>query len=102
MEIMIHAPHLEAHDERIRKEVDHSLHRFADRLTRVEVFLKDLNAAKGGDDLRCVIEARPRGLDPVAAEHHAANAVDAATGAARKLQRLLDHRLGKLGDRHPN
>ena len=41
---------------------------FAERLTRVEVHLRDENAQKGGRDTRCTMEARPRGLDPLAVE----------------------------------
>lgn len=98
MEIFVHAPHLDVQEDSLREQVTHALERFGDRLTRVEVFLKDLNADKGGVDKHCVIEARPAGQDPVAVEHDAANYPEAVGGAAKKLQRLLDHKFGKQGD----
>lgn len=102
MELLINSPNLADHEDLIREEVTRSLQRFADRLTRVEIFVKDLNGARGGNDQRCVIEARPRGLDPVAVEHDAATPKEAAAGAAKKLHRHLDHKLGKLDGRHPH
>ena len=99
MEIHVHNRDVSFDEGRVEAEVEHAVGRFADRLTRVDVFLRDLNADKGGIDKRCVLEARPRGLDPVAAEFEAAGAVDALVGAAGKLERLLAHRFGKLEDR---
>ncbi|MFV1957814.1 MAG: HPF/RaiA family ribosome-associated protein [Planctomycetota bacterium] len=71
-----------------------------ERLTQVEVHMKDTNAHKQGIDKRCVIEARPRGMDPVAAEHEAAEARDALVGAGKKLENLLTSRFGRR-DAHP-
>ncbi len=96
MEIAIHAPNMHAQVDALEEDVRHALAHSADRLTRVEVFLKDVNADKGGVDKNCVVEARPRGLDPVAAEHTAATLHEAVQGAARKVQRQLEHRFGKL------
>jgi predicted transcriptional regulator of viral defense system len=75
------------------------LDRFADRITRVEVHLSDVNAQKGGQDIRCVVEARAAGLDPVAVDDTAEDVERAVRGAAGKLQRALDSRLGKRGRR---
>lgn len=72
------------------------LEHFTERLTRVEVHLKDQNSRKkNGVDKHCLIEARPRGLDPVAAEHDAAEWKDAVHEAVQKLERLLHHRIDK-------
>lgn len=71
-----------------------------DRLTRVEVHLADVNAAKGGDDdIRCTIEARPEGMLPQAVTHADANVEAALRGAAKKIRNLLDSEFGKLGRR---
>lgn len=102
MELNLHAPHIDLPHGPLEEQVQHALERFADRLTRVEVFIKDLNADKGGVDKRCVIEARPSGQDPVAVEHDAEGIGEAVGGAAKKLQRLLDHKFGKQGDHHPH
>jgi len=91
---------MHAQEDALAKDVEHALAHYAERLTRVEVFLKDENADKGGDDKHCVVEARPSGLDPVAGEHTAATLHEAVQGAARKVQRQLETRLGKLGDKH--
>jgi hypothetical protein len=66
-----------------------------DRLTRVEVHLSDVNAAKHGvDDKRCLLEARLAGLQPLAVSHEAESLRSAITGATRKLVRSLDSRSG--------
>lgn len=84
-------------------EVDDSLARFRDRLTRVEVHLGDENAGKGGaDDKRCMLEARPAGLQPVTVTHHAATVEEACKGALKKMQTLLGRQFGRLDDRKGN
>jgi len=70
------------------------------RLSRVEVHLNDVNAQKGGaDDIRCVVEARPEGMKPLAVTHHDATVEAALKGGARKLRALLDSEFGKLDRR---
>ncbi len=76
--------------EHVHTQVGSALDRFENRLTRVEVHLGDTNAKKGGpDDKRCMIEARPRGAQPIAIEHHADDLYDAISEAASKIQRAL-------------
>jgi hypothetical protein len=70
------------------------------RLSRIEVHLADVNAAKGGaDDIRCTIEARPEGMQPQTVTHTDANVEAALRGGAKKLRALLDSEFGKLGRR---
>ncbi len=86
--------------ERVETIVQASLDRFRDRITRVEVHLNDENKGKGGvDDKRCLMEARLRGLEPVAVSHYAGTLLEAIGGAVEKLERALDHKLGRLADR---
>jgi hypothetical protein len=99
MEIHVHTPHVKTDADGVHALVARALERFAERLTRVEVFLRDVNGGKGGIDKHCLLEARPRGLDPVAAGHQAASSLEAVAGAADKLERVLEHRLGRLGER---
>lgn len=99
MEIHVHTPHVSVDEAGVHDAVARALERYAERLTRVEVFLRDVNAAKGGIDKHCVLEARPRGLDPVAAGHRAQSSLEAVTGAAGRLERVLEHRFGRLGER---
>lgn len=70
---------------------------FAERLTRIEVHLKDQNADKHGPDhIRCTIEARPRGLGPIAAHADAANIEAALRAAAKKLRGRLGSEFEKI------
>jgi hypothetical protein len=67
------------------------------RLSRIEVHLADVNAAKGGaDDIRCTIEARPDGMRPHTVTHRDATVEAALRGGAKKLRSLLDSEFGKL------
>jgi hypothetical protein len=77
-----------------------ALGHLTDRLSRIEVHLADVNAAKGGtDDIRCTIEARPEGMQPQTVTHNDATVEAALRGGARKIRSLLDSEFGKLGRR---
>lgn len=99
MQVNVNLRHVKTNEDRVQQEVEHALERFAERMTRVEVFLSDVNGHKGGPDKQCKLEARPRGLDPVAVEALAEQPMEAVTGALGKLERMLDSRFGRL-DRH--
>ncbi|MEM9167740.1 MAG: HPF/RaiA family ribosome-associated protein [Planctomycetota bacterium] len=87
----------EALDGRIRETLASTLEHLADRITRVEVHLGDENAHKPGPaDKRCLVEARPKGLDPIAIEVHGEDYYDALSEAAGKLKRALTTRFDKL------
>ena len=81
--------------------VEAALERFADRLTGVEVYLSDENsrAKDGGNDKRCVIEARVRNLEPVVTRADADTLDAAIDDCAEKLARALDARIGRLADK---
>jgi len=86
--------------DRAEQIVTDAVGRFADQITRVEIYMSDGNADKGGaNDKRCAMEARIAGHQPVTVTHHAATVREALGGAAAKLERSLDHTLGKLNDR---
>ena len=75
------------------------LGRFADKVTRVEIHLSDVNSQKGGEnDKRCLMEARVTNRQPVAVTEQAATRDQAVDGAAQKLKRSLDSTLGKLSE----
>jgi ribosome-associated translation inhibitor RaiA len=87
----------EAISSRVTTQVESALGHRAARLTRVEVHLGDHNGAKhGGADKRCMLEARPEGLDPVAVTSEGADLYETIDDAASKLKRALDTRFGKL------
>lgn len=82
--------------ERIEARVREKLGRFEDRLTRVEIHVRDENGPKrGADDKACMIEARPRGGKPVGVTEHASKVDDAAGKAVRTLAQRLERHFGK-------
>ena len=76
----------------VEAEVQSALERYEDRLTRVEVHLGDDNGEKsgGGGDKRCLLEARPAGMQPVVVTAFADTPEQACRDAARKMQGLLN------------
>ncbi|WP_299354355.1 HPF/RaiA family ribosome-associated protein [uncultured Shimia sp.] len=100
MQIQVNTDNFIHGDERVieiaEQAVTSDLEHLADRLTRVEVHLKDQNADKHGPDhIRCTIEARPRGMGPMAASHDAADIPGALKGAAKKLRARLSSEFNK-------
>jgi hypothetical protein len=90
--------HVRLSDESIghfQEVLGDALGRFAPRLTRVEAHLSDENSrAKGGDnDLRCALEARLAGLQPLAVTASGGTLEQAVGGAADKLVKMLDRTL---------
>ncbi len=86
--------------ERIENHVREKLARFEDRLTRVEIHVRDENGPKhGADDKACTIEARPRGGKPIGVTGHADKVDDAARKAAGTLAQRLERHFGK-SERH--
>jgi len=82
--------------ERLSKTVADSLAKFADRITRVEMHLGDMNAGKGGADKRCVLEARMSHIAPIAVTHHAETLTLAIDGALERLDHAISRAIGKL------
>lgn len=93
-----HIPGDDILTDSIREEVQTSLNRFDDHLTRVEVHLSDQNSDNrgGADDIRCLIEARIEGRQPSVVTHDAANVKQAFTGAIDKLKRLLTSTIERM------
>ena len=81
--------------------LNEQLGRFDQDLTSIEVQMTDENhAAKGGgQDKRCMLEARVNGRAPIAVTNFAANQDLAFRGACEKLSNKLDHEFGKLDRR---
>ncbi len=77
-----------------------ALARFEDRLTRVEVHLAEETAPHAsGRMVKCTIEARPRGQEPLAIIAHAPDVVAALREGTHKAIAALDTRFGKTSDR---
>jgi hypothetical protein len=81
----------------VTAELASSLSRFDQWLTRVEVHLS-VDAAGHAEDKRCVIEARPAGAQSVAVTHHAGSVDEAYSGAAHKLEKVLDTKYSRAHD----
>ncbi len=76
--------------------VTYALRHFSDHITRVEVHLADENGPKAGEnDIRCTLEARIEGRQPIAVTHHADTIPLAVDGAAHSLASLIEHTLGR-------
>ncbi len=73
------------------------LNRFNDQITRLEIHLSDEDSSKDGiNDIRCMIEARLEGLEPMAVTNKANSDENAVKGAVDKLKSLLGTTLGRL------
>ena len=91
----------EALAQEVEAAVQGSLEHLSQHITRVEVHLADVNsdAKTGPSAIRCLLEARPTGHQPVAVSHQAATRTEAVNGAAGKLKRALEKLLGRLAGR---
>lgn len=75
----------------ISEELESALARFEDKVTRLEVHLGDENSDKSGvNDKRCLIEARPVNMQPVAVTNYADTTEKAFQGALEKIKKVLD------------
>ena len=80
--------------------VETALAHFASRLTRVDVHLSDQSAGRStGNDIRCLLEARPEGLDPQLVTDDASSVDVALRGALHKMLHALETDYGRL-DQH--
>jgi len=103
VQIQVNSDHHIKGDERMNEIVTSlvtdAIGHFADRITRVEVHLNDVNGAKHGErDKRAMMEARVAGLSPIAVTNEADNLEDAMEGAAEKLARAIERALGRIAD----
>lgn len=85
--------------ERVHAELDRTLKVFKDRITRIEVHLRDDNGPKAGVDKRCLLEARLAGLDPLAVEAKGNDLYTVIADAAGKLERAIRHKVERHDER---
>ena len=84
----------------VEAELQSTLGRFADQITRLEVHLGDENASRGGGDgKRCLIEVRLANRQPEAVSDRATTLEQAFGRASQKLRRSLESTFGRLDDR---
>lgn len=83
----------------VHQSLDPLVNRFSRQVSRIEVHLHDRNADRKGDnDKHCLLEAKVDGRPPLAVSDDASTLAAAISGAAKKLQRVLDSDLGRLND----
>jgi ribosome-associated translation inhibitor RaiA len=86
----------------VNTEVNRILNRFDPNLTRVEAHLSDEHAFKAGPRTkRCLLEARPKDHQSLTVTADSPDLLIAVTGAAHKMQRLLDSTFGRIEHRRP-
>lgn len=108
MYIQINTDHnIEGHqtlNAQVSSIVESALSRFSDHITRVEVHLSDVNSNKKGgeDDMRCMMEARIKGRQPIAITHQAATVDQVVDGAVDKLVSLIETILGRQQHQEKN
>jgi hypothetical protein len=85
----------------VEAEVRSALERYEDRLSRIEVHLSDQDSEKtgSGTDKRCLLEARPAGMQPVVVTGAAETVDQACRDATQKMLRLLDSKFGRIDGR---
>lgn len=102
MQIQINTDHnIEGHEAlaaRVSGVIVNALTRFSDHITRVEVHLSDENSNKkdGYENMRCMIEARLEGRQPIAVTHQSTTLDESVDGATDKLTNLIQTTLGRL------
>lgn len=104
MQIQFNFAHTEASDALeafTREHLDSAIGRFEDRITRIEAHLSDTNGQhkSGPHDKHCMLEARPKGMDPVAVDASDDEFETAIRDAVGKLRRALTTRFEKAGHR---
>ncbi len=76
--------------------ISDKLNRFREKISRVEVHLSDENGNKEGqNDIRCLLEARMEGKQPIAVTNLANSHEQAVEGAIDKLKTSLDTIIGR-------
>ena len=81
----------------VRETVDKNLDRFKDVITRVEVHFSDQNGnKKGPKDKKCVIEARLKGMSPIAVSSQEDDIHKAVAFAIDKVKASLNTTVGKM------
>ncbi|MGE0608972.1 MAG: ribosomal subunit interface protein [Pirellulales bacterium] len=76
--------------------IEDGLARHKNRLTRVELHLKNVGGKPSMKPLECSLEVRPAGREPVVVSDAAASIEDAVAAAAGKMERLLESLFGRL------
>jgi hypothetical protein len=86
----------EQFSDRVEAELRTALHRYGDRIRRIDLHLSDAVGNKTShDDKCCMIEARLDGREPIVVTHQESSLDQAIHGAVHKLKKSIDSALGK-------
>ena len=104
MQVQVHAgDHVQGGEslaQWAQDEVQNKLSRFREHVTRVDVYLTDVDALReGGKGKRCVMETRATGRQPLAVNAEAEKIADAVHGSLEKLHRALETEIAKMRDK---
>lgn len=88
---------------RLESEALSKFERYEDRLSRVELHFSDEDGERSGSgsDKRCLLEARPEGMQPVVVTGSGDTVERAFHDATQKMLRMLDSMFGRLDAREP-
>jgi hypothetical protein len=87
------------HQDFFTSQISDKLKRFQSNISRIVVHITDENGNKDGfNDIRCLLEARIEGMQPIAVSCKANNDELAVSGAIDKLKASLDTVLGRLSN----
>jgi ribosome-associated translation inhibitor RaiA len=87
----------ERHEDFFTTLIAEKLDRYKSQITRVEAHLSDLNGKKEGiKDIRCLLEARVEGRQPMVVSEQADTIEKAVFGAIEKMKNSLDTILGRI------
>lgn len=88
--------------DHVEKRLAYALSHGDDRITRLSVRLSDINGPRGGDDKRCLIEARLKQTAAVVIEDVEADLYVAIDRAAERAGRALSRRLERRREFAPD
>lgn len=105
MQILINSDKNIAMHASLSTSIEAELHRVLDRfdshLIGIDVFLTDENPGKSDPhDKRCTLEARPNSHQSLTVTDDSAHLQTAVSGAAKKMQRLLETTFERIGYKH--
>jgi ribosome-associated translation inhibitor RaiA len=87
----------ERHLDFFTDQISEELTRYQTEISRIEAHVSDENGNKDGiKDIRCLLEARLEGRQPIAVSNQADNMELAVSGAIDKLKTSLDTILGRV------
>ena len=93
-------PHSGAIESQAHEMLHSALDRFEDRVTRVEAHLRDDKASRAGsNDMRCVIEIRLAGLQPMAVEGTGRDLYGVIRSTVGKAERAVRNKVERRDER---